>query len=351
MSPRRFELKFASQVDSEHIAFSIPGESGASLLEVARQHAVKVPVACRNGVCMVCRADLVSGQVETGARRKLVEADRSSGPQEVMMCQTWPLSDCEFKVKNLLRPGELPLNMLMCQVTTVEVIQGYVYRVKLLLPAGKLPEFYAGQYLSLTLPGREAPCFYSIASPPGLRELTLHVQADPHIQSAVEVINYLTEQCDSAGLVQISLPFGKACVTSVPEKPLILMAAGTGFAQMTSIIEHMFATGFTLPIALYWGVRKEEDLYLRDLAQDWEAQHPNFSFHPLVADIDNIADNAHHNQLSDAVVADFSDLSECLVYVSGSPKLVFSAMDALMEAGLKEEQFFSDVLEYASRDN
>ena len=40
-----------------------------------------------------------------------------------------------------------------------------------------------------------------------------------------------------------------------------------------------------------------------------------------------------------------------VVFVSGSPKLVFSAMDALMEAGLPESQFFSDVLAYATRES
>ena len=88
---------------------------------------------------------------------------------------------------------------------------------------------------------------------------------------------------------------------------------------------------------------------MADLARKWAMEHDNFEFHPLIADIENIDAQGHHNQLSDAVLEDYSSLKGCQVFVSGSPKLVHSAMDALLEAGLNEEDFYSDVLEYAPR--
>jgi CDP-4-dehydro-6-deoxyglucose reductase len=237
----------------------------------------------------------------------------------------------------------------VCRVLAVEQIKGYVYKVELQLPAGKLPEFYAGQYLALELPGKEAASYFSIASAPGLREITLHIQADPHLSSALEVIEYCKDSMAGSTSVAISLPYGKACLPNVPSKPLVLMAAGTGFAQMKSIVDYLNSQDFNLPIALYWGVRKEEDMYLDSLAKEWALTHDNIEFHPLIADIENIDANAHHNQLSDAVLADYANLQGYQVFVSGSPKLVYSAMDALLEAGLDEQDFYSDVLEYAPR--
>ena len=113
----------------------------------------------------------------------------------------------------------------------------------------------------------------------------------------------------------------KACLPNLPDKHLILMAAGTGFAQMKSIVDHLLSHNYTLPIALYWGFRKEVDMYLDSLAREWAQKYENFDFHPLIADIDNIDANAHHNQLSDAVLADYSNLQGYKVFVSGSPKL------------------------------
>jgi CDP-4-dehydro-6-deoxyglucose reductase len=92
-------------------------------------------------------------------------------------------------------------------------------------------------------------------------------------------------------------------------------------------------------------------MYLKSLAEDWARINENFRFIPLISDIETIEATDHHNQLSDAVLADQNNLSNAMVFVSGSPKLVFSAMDALMAAGLPEDQFFSDVLAYAQRES
>ncbi|KZY31326.1 hypothetical protein A3729_20720, partial [Oleiphilus sp. HI0043] len=337
-------LEIESRVEGQLRTYELAFDAGESVYEIADRYALKLPVSCRNGVCEICRAKLVSGEVEFGPRRELVQ-----GPlqKDLLLCQTWPVNSSKITIDNIYGPGELPVKKTVCRVIAVEVIRGHVYKVELQLPAGKLPEFYAGQYLALEMPGKDAGSYFSIASAPGLREITLHIQADPHLNSAVEIVDYCKDALESGASVTISLPFGKACLPKVPDKPLILMAAGTGFAQMKSIIDYLLAQNYSLPLALYWGVRKEEDMYLAELAEEWASKYDHFEFHPLIADIENIDANAHHNQLSDAVLADFSNLADSKVFVSGSPKLVHSAMDALLEAGLEEQDFFSDVLEYA----
>jgi len=271
-------------------------------------------------------------------------------PSEVLLCQTWPQTDCEFDVKNILPPGELPLQTLKCQIESVREIQNHVYLVRLLLPAGKLPEFYAGQYLALHYPDKQSPSYYSIASKPGGRHIELHIQANPKMQSATDVISHLKQVFSKKALIELSLPYGKACLMDVPEQELILICAGTGFAQMTSIIEFLFANAYKYDVSLYWGVRQAQDMYMLERAKSWEASYHNFHFCPVIAPLDAIADNAHHNQLSDAVLAKRHHLENAKVFVSGSPKLVFSAMDALVEAGLSEHNFYSDVLEYVQKE-
>jgi len=354
-------IELISSINNEPRRYSFDCLPGEAIYEAAERAAIRLPISCKNGVCHICRAKLVSGEVTTGTganKRNVsvqspsVESDAlvaDTSDVEIMLCKTWPERSCEIEVRNIYAPGELPLKNVTCQVSSVEVIKGHVYQVELRLPAGKAPEFFAGQYLSLNLPGREDPAFFSIASRPGLRMLTLHIQADPHLTSALEVIQFLEDKARENSLVSISLPNGEACLTKTPQQPLILMAAGTGFAQMKSVIEHLLHLGFSYPVTLYWGVRKPEDLYLESLAEQWQQQYSNFKFRSLIADIENIQENAHHNQLSDAVLEDHPELENSLVFVSGSPKLVFSAMDALTEAGLPEDQFFSDVLAYASR--
>jgi CDP-4-dehydro-6-deoxyglucose reductase len=323
-----------------------------TIYATAKAQGFRLPVSCLNGVCHVCRGNLLSGSVFTGVTKKIINQQfEKCVSTEVMLCQTWPKGQSEIEVRHLFGPGELPVKKVKCQVLSVERLKGHIYQVDFQLPAGKQPEFFPGQYLALQLPGKEEANYFSLACRPGLRVLSLHIQADPHLVSAVDVITHL-ELCVEQGLsANLSLPYGEACLTTIPNKPLVLVAAGTGFAQMKSMIEYLFEHQFNFPISLYWGVKKEEDMYLKSLAESWAQEHENFKFMPVFSDIEKIDLKDHHNQLSDAVLAEDNKLLDSMVFVSGSPKLVFSAMDAFMDAGLPENQFFSDVLAYAVRES
>ncbi len=315
---------------------------GETITEAAARANIRMPVSCRNGVCELCEALLLEGEVEAGGARGRVKAD---GLTRILPCRCRVISPCKIEIHNVFGPGELPLKNLVCEIESVAPILAHVYQVKLRLPAGKAPEFFAGQYLALHLPDKEHPSFFSIASAPGSGTLELHIQADPHLESACEVIEYLKSQPS----ISLSLPHGRACLAKAPSKNVILLAAGTGFAQMKSIIEFLLATNFEHDIYLYWGVRQAQDMYLREYTERWSAANPCFHFVSLIADIDNLEASDHHDQLSDAVLADRHDLSRSLVFVAGSPRLVFSALDNFEHAGLPTEQFFSDVLEYVER--
>ncbi len=317
---------------------------GETISAAAARQDIRLPLSCRNGVCQLCSAQLLTGRVNAGGTVGLIDSDQHNSA-EIMLCRAEALTDCEFEIANVYGPGELPLNNVICQVERVESILAHVYRVELRLPAGKKPEFYAGQYLALHLPDKEAPSFFSIASAPGGECLELHIQADPHLATASEIITYL----QSSPSVKVSLPHGRACLAKAPEQNVILLAAGTGFAQMKSIIEYLLCADYEGDIHLYWGVRQEQDMYLKEYTERWAANNPRFHFTSVIADIEAIDGLEHHDQLADAVLAGGHALKESLVFVAGSPRLVFSAMDQFEAAGLPSQQFFSDVLEYVER--
>ena len=189
------------------------------------------------------------------------------------------------------------------------------------------------------------PCYFSIASSPSEELIELHIQATPEWVSAQKVIDALT----SGGEVTVELPHGRACLASAPDKPLLLVAAGTGFAQMKSLVDYLQNTSYDKPVKFYWGVRRPEDMYLRSLAQQWQEEWPPFTFLPVVGDDEDNEWSGHHDQLVRTVLASGMDWSNVEVHASGSPTMVYTLMDALLEVGLPQEAFLSDVLEYAPR--
>ena len=261
-----------------------------------------------------------------------------------MMCRTVGLSDLQLETEAVMASGNNQPRKFQAKVVDVRSISHDVYRVELELPRRRELEFHAGQYLAVILPGA-GPCYFSIASSPDQEHLELHIQATPEWVSAQRVIDAL----ESGHLVTLQLPNGKACLAAVPEKPLVLVAAGTGFAQMKSILDYLQATNFSERVTLYWGVRRPEDMYLRAVADQWQSQWSQFTFVPVVGDSEDNDWSGHHDQLVRRVVRSRSDWTRVAVIASGSPTMVYTLMDALLEAGLPPEAFYSDVLEYAPR--
>ena len=241
---------------------------------------------------------------------------------------------------NLQQPRETTFHL-----TELGLIGDDIYQVRLEWPHGESIPFLPGQYLALHLPERD-PAWFSIACAPGAQQLTLHIQAPPEWESAREVVDYLRKH----GSVRVSLPYGEACFGGAPDEPLLLVVAGTGFAQAKSIVDYLRHCGTTQPVYLYWGVRQSDELYLRALAEQWSEEWEHFHFQPVIcADSDSDA-GCHHDRLVDAILQDGHDLARVQVLASGSPAMVYSVLDGLAVQGLDTSRFKSDVLQYAPRD-
>lgn len=336
-------MTFCIRVEPKGLTFLCSEKQ--SIAEAAQKAGVRFPISCRNGVCHICRARLEEGVVSspTGA---IARASQDEVPKEVFVCHAKPRSDLILRMDGVYGPKELPMKNIICQIQSVSVLQGDVYKVVLQLPAGKPAAFFAGQYLALDLPHREDDAYFSIASAPGLREIELHIQADPHLEKALEIVRFLQENKS----VSVKLPFGKACLDQVPKSAVLLLAAGTGFAQMKSVIEYLLANGFQEELSLYWTARKQSDLYAMEMVQKLASEHENFNFECVVTDTLDPTCTEHHGLLADAILRSHDDLSNSIVFAAGSPKLVYSSLDVLEKAGLSEDCFYSDVLEYVSRD-
>ncbi|WP_097462055.1 2Fe-2S iron-sulfur cluster-binding protein [Mangrovitalea sediminis] len=319
---------------------NITAETGENLLNAARRHGLAVRFGCRNGVCDLCQASLIAGTLWDSRADEV-----RTPPATFNLCRVEALSDLDIKAEEIMGAGQLPTLNVRCRVLDVTPISDDVSRVRLELPAHPVVRFHAGQYLAIELPGAE-PAYFSIASAPAARELELHIQAGEDWDTAQNILDYLRRH----GAVPVTLPYGKACLGQVPAQPVVLIAAGTGFAQMKSVVEYLRANETVQPVVLYWGVRRLEDMYLRAMPEQWQSDWASFTFVPVVKDDEDNDWRGHHEQLVKAVLAAGHDWSNTLAMVSGSPAMVYTLMDALLAAGMPAEHFLSDVLEYAPRD-
>ncbi|QLC73330.1 CDP-6-deoxy-delta-3,4-glucoseen reductase [Pseudomonas sp. LPB0260] len=307
-------------------------QPGERILDAARRLGYDCPQSCRNGNCHICAALLVEGRVQQAG----AELDHG----ELLTCLAEPLGDCVLHWDGVMAPGELAVRELSCQVIDCQAVGGDVHRLSLRAPAGKIPRYHAGQYLLLQREDGEYAAFSLASAPHCGRELELHILARD--EATRGLLAFLRGQ----GFARVQLPFGDTHLAELPEGPLVLIAAGTGMAQMHSLIEHCRAAGFRHPVHLYWGARRPEDFYQLPCWSDWQ-QLDNLFLHQVVSD--QCGWSGRCGLLHEAVREDFADLKPLHVYASGSPAMVYATLDALVEAGMDAHQMRADVFAYAPR--
>jgi CDP-4-dehydro-6-deoxyglucose reductase len=103
-------------------------------------------------------------------------------------------------------------------------------------------------------------------------------------------------------------------------------------------------------LVLYWGVRSLRDLYLPHLPGQWQSQHRNFTYIPVLSDpLPEDAWPGRTGFVHAAVATDFPDLSGYQVYACGGPLMIDAARaEFTQKHGLPAEEFYSDSFTYAA---
>ncbi|MBJ7556744.1 NAD(P)H-flavin reductase [Marinomonas spartinae] len=239
---------------------------------------------------------------------------------------------------------------VIATVNSVALINHNVYEVTLQVEE---MTFIAGQYLMIALPsGEKVP--YSIGSAPHeLPKLSLYILVSEPDSLAQKVIEHIKNQVT----IQLKIPGGDCHIAcdafqqhAQQAKPVLLIAGGTGFAQMKSIYESLQAQNYQGNISFYWGVRTPEDVFMTDWIQQAQHQHTTASFNVVVNEA-NMDWQGRTGWLYEAILEDHPDLSDSLAIFSGSVNMVYGTLDQLENHYLKTENCLSDVFAFAPHPN
>ena len=312
-----------------------------TILEAGLAARFSFPHACRNGNCQRCLGHLASGSVHLERKNLTIHAGEAAA-SEVLYCLARPLADCEIDVPEVYSPQTLPTHEVSAQIHSIEPLSKDISRVMLTLPAGKPISWHAGQYLELLLD--IGPCAFSIASPPGGRELELHVRHTADNPASLQIMDILRD----AATVRIRLPGGQRFIDTgaLPDKPVCFICGSTGFAPAKAMIETLLEADFPHRISLYWGARVRDDLYLHTLAQSWH-ESGKVDYVPVLSEQQD--DAFRQGLVHQAALTDLDAPQQALFHIGGSPAMAWAVFDALRAAGVSAEQIHSDVYDYAPR--
>ncbi|WP_454874383.1 2Fe-2S iron-sulfur cluster-binding protein [Paraburkholderia xenovorans] len=322
-------MDYQISVADSDIAFHC--EAGETVLDAAERSGYSVPYSCRKGVCSTCE-----GGVVAGAGRSSVQGDVQGPAGHVLLCCLRPSSDMTIAPRKIDRREPVVRKTLDMSVYRITQPAADVSIVQLRLPTGVRAKFRAGQYLQIELEDGSRRN-YSMANPPHESDsIQLHVRHVPGGRFSEGMLRRL----DKGHKLRVELPFGEFSLQDDSTKPVILLATGTGFAPVKSIVEDAIKRRLDRPLTLYWGARRAEDLYLAELAQKWH-DSGKLKFAPVLSE-PNADWNGRRGFVHEAVLEDFGSLDGYQVYACGNPAMTTAAHESFLKAGLPDDDFFSD---------
>jgi CDP-4-dehydro-6-deoxyglucose reductase len=225
-------------------------------------------------------------------------------------------------------------------VNAIERKADDVVVLKLQLPANERLQYLAGQYLEFILKDGKRRSYSMANAPHAEGPIELHIRHMPGGVFTDHVFNTMKER----DILRFEAPLGTFFLREDSDKPIVLLASGTGFAPLKAIVEHAVFKNIDRPMTLYWGARRKKDLYLLELAEQWAKDVPNFRFVPVLSEPDaSDAWTGRTGFVHRAVIEDLPDLSGYQVYACGAPVMVESAQrDFTAHHRLPEDEFYAD---------
>ena len=208
-----------------------------------------------------------------------------------------------------------------------------------------LCQFVPGQYLEVQVPGTAwLARAYSLGNAPrpdGSVELQVR-----RVEGG-RLTTWIFDDARVGDIVSARGPLGAFTVRSAPDRPLVFVAGGTGFAPIKALIEQQFAGFPERRMVLFWGVTDAVDFYELDVIESWLRRSAHFdcvlaasrwrstlrvptrarTFTGFVA------------EAIDAAALDFSDFD---AYIAGPRESISTSAASLRHHGVSDDRIVAD---------
>ncbi|MCE5982105.1 iron-sulfur-binding ferredoxin reductase [Pseudomonas wadenswilerensis] len=292
---------------------------GSNLLDALNDAGLSVPYSCRAGSCHACLVRCLQGQPGDARPDALAADKRQQGWR--LSCQCSVEEDLQVALFDPLQDG------LPAQVTSLDWLSPTVLRLRL-EPQRSL-RYQAGQHLVLWSPNGVARP-YSLASLPG-EEGFLEFHLDCRQPGAF---------CDAARQLSLgaTLRLGELRGGALhydpdwQERPLWLLAAGTGLAPLWGILREALRQEHHGPIRLLHLAHDEQEHYLAPALAALASRHPQLQVELLTP-----------AQLPQALAALRLQSRQTVALACGSAANVEQFSRRMFLAGLPRNQLFADI--------
>ncbi len=304
-----------------------------TILDAALRSGLALNYGCSNGNCGLCKARIVSGQVQKVRHHDYVLSEAEKQQGYTLLCTHTAVGDLVVEAPESAEAGDIPAQQIVARVKAMQALGDDLMSLHLQTPRASRLRFLAGQ--SLTLTAGVASAQLPIASCPcDDRNLHFHVARNGGGGFAQMVFGSLRV----GDAVTLFGPWGDFVLRADSPRSILFLACDTGFAPIKSLIEHAMALELSERLHLYWLATRPAGHYLDNLCRSWADALDNFSYAPIAAEQCDGAELVRH------IGAEHADLNAFDIYLAGPEAFIRPATIALREQGFPETQLIAAIL-------
>ncbi|MFZ5549554.1 MAG: benzoate 1,2-dioxygenase electron transfer component BenC [Pseudomonadota bacterium] len=325
--PHQIALRF-----EDGVTRFIEANPTETVADAAYRQGVNIPLDCRDGACGTCKCLAESGPFEMGEYIEDALSEDEAARGYVLTCQMRAKGNCVVQVPASSSVCRTPQAAVTAAISEVRQLSPSTLSLTLKDSSLDRLAFLPGQYVNLQVPGTDQTRAYSFSSLVKNGTVSFLIRNVP----GGLMSGYLSGAATPGDRMTLTGPLGTFYLRDI-QRPLLLLAGGTGLAPFTAMLEKIAAEGSPHPLHLIYGVTQDADLVEMDRLAEFAERIPNFSYAACVASPDSAYPNkgyvTHH-----ITPAHLND-GEVDVYLCGPPPMVEAVSQFIRECGVKPASF------------
>lgn len=312
-------------------------EPSETLLQAGLRAGLNLDHSCANGSCGECRARLLSGTVEPRNHFDYRFSELQKQQGWFLMCSCAATADVEVQAHESGTAAEIAAQEIRARVSRVERLQDDVVQLTLRAPRSGGLHFLAGQSAALRFDGLPAKILSIASCPCDSIQLRFHLRR----RTGDPFSDFVFERLRKGGEVLLRGPCGDFTLDEESTRPLVFVAWESGFASVSSLIDHAIQKNENRSIDLYWLSAIPHGHYLPNYCRAWRDVLDDFRYHSI--DLEPTGTDQLESVV-ECIVRVHTLLADHDYYLALPQEALDLARSLLNEDGVPDDQIRSSVM-------
>lgn len=308
-----------------------------TVADASYRQRINIPLDCRDGACGTCKALCESGTYDGGTYiDDALPADEAAAGY-VLPCSMRPRSDLVLQIASSSKVAKTAAATFEGTLVELHRLSPTTVAFGVEIPNREDLAFLPGQYVNVAVPGTDVTRSYSFSNAPHEQRLTFLVKLTP----GGAMSTYLAERAAVGDAITFTGPHGSFFLRET-ERPVLLLAGGTGLAPVLSMLRTLRAAGSPRKAHLVYGVSSDADLVELDTLRAVAADLPGFTWDHCVADPASTAANKGPERayVTSLIRPEHLYDGDVAVYLCGPPPMVESVRKHVAAEGIEPFGFY-----------